>query len=551
MKFFKFINFLFFLVIDYIIANDPNIFLELNNYIEAKLERVNKSNSLKNLMTVEGVVIRKSKKYLNATREYINCMKTVSKNCRQILNVFQIDNEKLFNIFQLDKYSKRNSLIIASLLAIDELNVKPLINNMDEFINYLNSIQAMYRKIPYQNRNHPAELLIKLVFWIRKIKSSGKVKNGTIYESFIVDSNDISKRVERLEFILTITGHDSFYQGLSESQVCNPQTNYKTNSLSGGSNNLTKIVCKAITACNNTLFAANEKVSSFVAHRVLSKYKFYTGQYSEEKYTNTLKNIFYNCGKDTSNDNGFNIDYKNLIHSLIISTTDSIEDKAQDKFIDNPNEYTKNKFGIYQLFMNALDNSYTVTKNPALSMKLSMQILCQDISSYLYKKYYESNNKVIVANDNIFDFILESQSNTVLRLKKFYQKFDEITNYTLNLTFNIKNNYVSMIDTLNFELFKSKSNHYNYFRLCIVSNYLPKEKEFKDIRDLNNNFVEFVSCRNSKINNWKKRINRLNYRKDDENYLDENSELIKGEYYQIENEIENKNEEDHTKHFLK
>ena len=545
----KFINKLLLLILvsNVILSLDRIIYNELNDFIDTKLKRIDKFNSLKNLMSVvssNSYNSRKSK-LINDSKDFINCMKFGLKNCHQKLNDFNINHEKLFNIFELDKNSKKNSLVIAALLAVNELKVNELIHNMEEFINYLTAIQAMYRKIPYQNRNHSAELLIKLIFWIRRIKVSEKLKKGPIYDAFIDEAIDIHKRKERLEFLLAITGLNSFYQGLNENYVCNSSYNYYLNKLSGASNSITKIICKSIEQCNDKLFAANEKVSSFVTIRVLSKYIFYSGQDNQDDYKNKLQNIFKSCGKDMFNENVFNLDQKNFIHSLIISSTDYVEDQSQNKMIQKP-DYYNDKNGIYQIFMNALDNSFIVTKNPSLSMRLSMQNLCQDISSEYYNKFYESKVKVLLSNNGIFDYLLDNQSKTVLKLKKFYMKIDELTYNILNLTKNLIINYNLMINTLKFELSKSSSYHYKYFKLCVKNNYLTEGNVIKDTSDFNNNYIEFVSSQNLKVNKWKNRIDELNFRIDEQSHEEENNRILKPEYYHIDDDIE----EEKTKNFL-
>lgn len=173
--------------------------------------------------------------------------------------VSELGLDKKENEFNFKKAIKNNDFklhptVVSGLFLLKSFN---LLNdkNLIQKASVLAKIEFLYRPVPYHNKYHPADMLLRLNRWLsndrfKVLKSINKKEVQIVLESLVY----------------AIAGHDAYHPGVKNSEVCKPsvQDRMKSNIKKDAQN-----ICNNIGVSDENAKLTLEVVHSYMTNSIL------------------------------------------------------------------------------------------------------------------------------------------------------------------------------------------------------------------------------------------------------------------------------------------
>lgn len=160
-----------------------------------------------------------------------------------------------FKVAMKNQDFKNHPTVISGLLLLKNFN---LLNddNILKKASVLSKIESLYLKVPYHNKYHPADMLLRLNRWL----SNDNFK-------VLLNTNKSEAKIILESLVYAVAGHDAYHPGVKNTEVCKPsvQERMKKNIKTAAEN-----ICFQISDQNESVKATLEVVHSYLTNSILA-----------------------------------------------------------------------------------------------------------------------------------------------------------------------------------------------------------------------------------------------------------------------------------------
>lgn len=383
--------------------------------------------------------------------------------------VSELGLDKKENEFKFKKAMKNNDFklhptVVSGLFLLKNFN---LLNdkNLIQKASVLAKIEYLYRPVPYHNKYHPADMLLRLNRWL---------SNDRFKALKTINKKEVQIVLESL--VYAIAGHDAYHPGVKNSEVCRPsiQDRMKSNIKKDAQN-----ICHNIGVSDESTKLTLEVVHSYMTNSILVSEKDNLPKEIFDSAQTALKSISirnhnfvdlnYAKGSDTSLKKLAELE---LIDSCITATDYMVSlnlknndtemekltnydwSKSDDKdFIDNLKQ-------LARYLVITLDISNTGSNHVKRSISFSLSVMsefgfgankiykpCEIIEEQklnFFFEYFEKISKVLNLSDE--ENLLKN-----LKLNHYYlfRKFEKVEKSDENSIDSCKNDLIQYFDKMN------------------------------------------------------------------------------------------------------
>ena len=309
-------------------------------------------------------------------------------------DIKETDNEETYKVGE--KLGDDNPTVKAFLFVNLKFGDTSLADfDFNKAVTVSTKIQNAYlEEAPYHNRKHPADMLMRLYFWFKKITEIKDENQTNKKYEFYANMKAAHERLDNLiknnkksllELIIAVTGHDAGHPGIANAGVC---TKAITDEL-----NLSRKILDKVCKVNEAIVEGKrnlEAYHSYITNKILiENFPTILG----DKLESTKSKI-----KEIRNRDMIGLDEKDFVNNIdkyIMATNFDTGKTIKSKLIDEKLFTKIEDSDFLAFFIMALDIANPTSPNLDESLKLSQPVICEFITEHAFTKINEADKAAV------------------------------------------------------------------------------------------------------------------------------------------------------------